>query len=114
MEYPDFIRQLHGVNDAERIALERQRDFKYTGADAVQRPGDIRLAALRDRQGGEADGPGAFGKAFEFMQAALIHETGRVFRGSAIGYVPRSLQMMLSYVTTVFQLSLAAKPGALT
>ena len=43
MEHPDFIRQLHGVNDAEGIALERQRDFKYTGADAVQRLGDIRL-----------------------------------------------------------------------
>jgi hypothetical protein len=63
---------MHGVDDAERIALERQRDFKYAGADAVQRLGDIRLAALRrDRQCGEADGPGVFRKAFEFMQRRL-------------------------------------------
>ncbi len=45
VEHPDFIRQ-HGVNDAEGIALERRRDFKYTGAHAVQRLGDIRVAAL--------------------------------------------------------------------
>ena len=28
MDHPDVIRQRHGVNSVERIALERQRDFK--------------------------------------------------------------------------------------
>jgi hypothetical protein len=82
-----FICQLHRVHDPECIALERQRDFKYAGAQAMQRLGDIRLATLRrDSQCSQADGLGAFGKASEFFSSALIHETVRVFRISAIDY----------------------------
>ncbi len=72
VEHPNFIRRLHGVNDAERITFERQRDLKYTGADGVQRLGNIGLRTLRrNRECGEADGLGPSGKAFEFMQRRL-------------------------------------------
>lgn len=59
VNHPNFISQLDPVHDPERIALERQRDLKYAGAQALERFRDIRLATLRrDGQRSEADGLG--------------------------------------------------------
>ena len=74
VEHPDFIRQLHGVNDAERIALGRQRDLKYTGADTVQRLGNIALPLGRDRECGEAMDWAPAGKLSNTCSAVLINE----------------------------------------
>lgn len=72
MQHPDFICQLYGLNDTERIAPKRQGDFQYTGAEALKWLGDISLAALgRNRLCGETDGLGTFGEALELMQRSL-------------------------------------------
>ena len=109
VDYPNVIRQLHRVDDTERITHERQRDFKYAGAEALQRFRDIRLATLRrDGQGCEADELGAFGKGSEFLQCRLdpryrarLPDLGH--QVSARPIRPHIvIDLILSYLTTGF------------
>jgi hypothetical protein len=67
VNHPNIIRQLHCVHDPERIAPERQSNLKYTGAQALQRFGDIRLATLRRNSSMQRGSR----KASEFFQRRL-------------------------------------------
>jgi hypothetical protein len=63
---PDFIRNLDNVNNAERIAAERETDFEHAGAEAMHGLCDIRFPAFRrDRKRREKNRLGIRGKGFK-------------------------------------------------
>jgi len=73
------------IDHAKGITTVRERDLQHARTEAVQGFGDDRLAALRcDRDRTEEYAFGSLGKFLEVFGAELIHETGRVFRVSAI------------------------------
>jgi hypothetical protein len=72
VDHPEFIPDLHRVDDPERIAPERKRDLEHAGLHTLQRLRNIRLSALcSDSQRCEADRLGAFGKPPEVVQCRL-------------------------------------------
>lgn len=63
---PDFVRNLHGVDDAKGISTVRKGNFKDAGTETFERFGYIRFAVLcRDRQSCQADGLRLNGELFE-------------------------------------------------
>src|SRR5450432_2752710 len=101
MKHPDVIANPDSVNQAERAAPVSERDFEDAGAQALHRLCDISLASLgRDRQRRETGDPGALRNVSNSCSAAFSHDTGRVLRGSTMGYWAPSIEIMLSYLTT--------------
>jgi len=81
MDDPDLIIDLHSVNHAKRVALERQRYFEHARPVTTQRLRQIGFAALgRNRQRGQADRLSPSGNSSNSLSAVAIHETGRVLR----------------------------------
>ena len=86
MDDPNLIAELHSIHHAKRIATKREGNLEYPRTQAMHGLRDVGLAALRgDRQSGETDRFRLFRELSNSLSAALIHEMGRVLRGTAIG-----------------------------
>jgi hypothetical protein len=88
---PDFVANLHRVDDAKGISAQGQRDLKDAGAESLERLGNIGFAifpaivkAVRQMR---CASTGNFSKS---LRAALIHEMGRVFLVICILPAPQS------------------------
>jgi hypothetical protein len=72
VDNPDFLGKLHRVDDAERIAPERQRNLEHPGRHPAHRFRNVGLAAFRrDRQRGQTYRPGPFRECLKFLQCRL-------------------------------------------
>jgi uncharacterized protein (DUF433 family) len=95
MYYPQIKSELHGVNDAKRIASMGQCNFKDSGPQTLQRLNDVGLPALRcNRQGRQADDLSFLGKPVEILAGSLDPRDGPGLPGHFL----RTL--MLSNMTT--------------
>ena len=76
---PDFIPNLHGVDDAKGVPTVGKRNFKEAGAKAFERLGNVGLpfsaAMVKAVRQTVCASTGNFSNS---LRAALIHEIGRV------------------------------------
>ena len=85
MDHPHIGAELHGVDHAERIAPERQRDLTYARTQPVHGLGDIGLSSFSgDRQASQADGPRSFRELLELLQRRLNPRNGPCRSGHAL------------------------------
>ena len=91
MQDPYFLCDLHGINNSKRVAMPSERNLKYSGAETLERLGNIGFAifpaivkAVRQMR---CASTGNFSKS---LRAALIHEMGRVFLVICILPAPQS------------------------
>lgn len=70
MDDSNVVGKLHGIDDAESVAVEGKRDLKNARAKAVHRLSNVRFATVRsDGKRGEKRRLCVFGKALEFPSA---------------------------------------------